>query len=1132
MADIDRVLTELGLEQYGSVLAANDVDLAALPLLQEADLKELGMTLGHRRKLMGWIGAAAATAADTERRQHGRRDAEASAMAHARTAPGRSERRHLTVLFIDIVGSTALGAALDPEEMRGILLRFQDLCAGAIARYDGFLARFLGDGVLAYFGYPRAHEDAAERAVRVALQIRDAAHAIRTPGDAPLALRIGISSGLVVIDEITDAGTGRDQRVTGDTPNLAARLQQEIAAAGEIVISPATRRLLGGRFETEDLGQCSLKGFATRINVWRVVGENPAESRFDAAHRGSLSQIVGRDHEVALLLDRWHQAEAGEGQVVILVGEAGIGKSRIIDALRDGLDKIRHVHVGYQCAPFYASSALQPAIGHLERAADFGPHDHPDTKLDKLERLIRQTGPDNASVMPLFAALLSLPTEARYPPLTISPEQQKQRTLEAIVEQFVRLSRQQPVLFVVEDTHWIDPTTLELLGLCVERIQHMNALMVVSCRPDFVHPWGGLAHVTSLTLNRLGHRHCSAIVEQVTEGRKMAEPVFEHIIAKTDGVPLFVEELTKTILESGVLRIVGDSYMLDGPLPQLSLPATLQDSLMARLDRLGEVKEVAQVAAVIGRDFSYDLLAAIEMNLTVSLDEALGQLVTSGLVYRRGGAAHPTYFFKHALVQDAAYSSLLLSGRQQLHGQIADKIAEHFPDVAEVQPEILAHHNTEAKRPALAIDYWLKAGKRASERSANIEAIAHLERGVALLDRLPEGHDRERRELMLQASLGMPLIATRGYSAAETGAAWARTRALAEALGETAPLLRSLYGLWAYNLVGGDIRVGREMAGRFLALAEAEGDKEASLVGHRILGVSLHGLGMQEQARAEIERALDLYDPMVHRPLAYIFGQDQRVAGLSFLAVILWVQGFPDRAKRTAQEAVTLARDLDHANSFGYALAFGGCPVAELCGAVPLAERLASTLLAYSEENDAALWRAFGLAHKAWVDLAGDDALGALHAFEDAIAAFRAAHARLRLPLHLGDLARAQGRVGRIAEGLATIREARSLVEQGGERWVLPELLRIEAELSLAAGGEASATEAYQLLQEALGLAREHGARSWELRIAISLARLWRDMRRIDDARALLARSYGWFVEGFDTADLKAARALLGELGA
>ncbi|MDB5410426.1 MAG: hypothetical protein JWL84_5338, partial [Rhodospirillales bacterium] len=602
MDDIESVLKDLGLEHYTSVFTANDVDLAALPLLQDADLKELGLTLGHRRKLLGWIASENAKASRASSRRPMRSVAVSSAMAYARTAPGRSERRHLTVLFIDIVGSTALGAALDPEEMRAILLRFQDLCAGAIARYDGFLARFLGDGVLAYFGYPRAHEDAAERAVRVALQIRDAIHAIRTPNDAPLSLRIGIASGLVVVDEITDAAAGREQMVTGDTPNLAARLQQEVAGAGDIVIAPSTRRLLGGRFETEDLGPQTLKGFATSMNVWRVVGERQAQSRFDAAHQGSLTKIVGREHEVALLLDRWHQAEAGEGQAVILVGEAGIGKSRIIDALSERLDHRQHAHVGYQCAPFYASSALQPAISHLERAADFAPRDQCDVKLDKLERLIRQTGPDSASVIPLFAALLSLPAERRYPPLTISSEQQKQRTLEAIVERLVRLSRQQPVLFVIEDVHWIDPTTLELLGLCIDRIQHLHALMVISCRPGFAHEWGGHAHVTSLTLNRLGQRHCSAIIEQVTEGRPIAAPVFEHIIAKTDGVPLFVEELTKTILESGLLRVADEGYVLDGPLPQLGLPATLQDSLMARLDRLGEVKEVAQVAAAIGRD--------------------------------------------------------------------------------------------------------------------------------------------------------------------------------------------------------------------------------------------------------------------------------------------------------------------------------------------------------------------------------------------------------------------------------------------------------------------------------------------------------------------------------------------------
>jgi class 3 adenylate cyclase len=663
----------------------------------------------------------------------------------ARTTALSAERRQLTVMFVDLVGSTALSSRLDPEELRAVMRSYQDVCAAEVARFEGHVAKFLGDGILAYFGWPVAHEDGAERAVRAALGTIEAVPGVPTPTAEPLAARVGIATGMVVVGDLLGEGAAREEAVVGETPNLAARLQQ-LAEPGMIIVADGTRRLLGQLFDLQDLGARALHGFSTPVRAWRIAGEGRTTGRFEARRSADLSPLVGREHEVALLLNRWKLACQGEGHAVLLAGEPGMGKSRIAEDLRQRLGDQPHVRLLYQCSPQHTGSALHPIVAQLEHAAGFHRHDEPGARLAKLEALLAPGAEDVASVAPLFAALLAIPSGGRYPPLELSPQQRKERMLEALLAQLEGLAAREPVLLTFEDLHWIDPTSLEFLGLLIDRIASLPVLGILTARPEFAPAWNVGAHVTILPLERMSARHTAALAERVS-GKALPPEISEEIVARTDGVPLFVEELTRTVLESGLLEDEGDRYGLRGPLPVRAIPTTLYDSLMARLDRLAQVKEVAQVAAVIGREFTDEMLAAVTALGGEKLRPALDQLVGNNLILQGEGSPTATYAFRHALVQEVAYGSLLRGRRQELHARIAKTVEERFPGITELQPEWLAHHYTEAGVVGRAAGYWLRAAQRAKDAYANREAASHLQRCLHAIEARPQGDNGPALEL-------------------------------------------------------------------------------------------------------------------------------------------------------------------------------------------------------------------------------------------------------------------------------------------------------------------------------------------------------------------------------------------------
>jgi class 3 adenylate cyclase len=698
--DVAVWLRDLGLQQYEALFRENDIDVEVLSDLTDADLEKIGVSCGHRKRLLKAVAALASPAA---------------ALPAATPIPpvaDAAERRQLTIMFSDLAGSTALSARLDPEDMREVIRAYQDACSGAVARYDGFLAKFMGDGVLAYFGFPRAHEEDAERAVRAGLDIAAVVAKLETRANEKLEVRIGIATGIVVVGDLVGQGSAQEQAVIGDTPNLAARLQA-LAEPGAVVIAESTRRLLGGAFELKPLGSQVLKGFDAPVPAWTALREAENVSRFEASRSQHLTPFVGREHEVALLLDRWREASEGEGQVALISGEAGIGKSRVLSALSERIGDEPHVRVRYQCSPHHVNDAFYPITSQIWHAARFVSGEPAAARLDKLEAMIARSGLEGKDIAPLVAGLLSIPVEDRYPPLEMAPAEQKERTIAALIALFAGLTKDAPVLALLEDAHWIDPTSLDVFSRLIDRLPGLRALLVVTFRPEFAAPWVGRAHVASLQLNRFGRRPAIAIVDRVTGGKALPAEILEQIVAKTDGVPLFVEELTKTVLESSMLREEDGGYVLASALTPLAIPSTLQDSLMARLDRLAPVKETAQVAAAIGREFSYRLPEAVSPIQGAELQDALAQLMAAELIHGRGAPPEATYVFKHVLVQETAYSSLLRSRRQRMHADIARALEEKFTDQVAGAPATIARHYTEAGLADPAARYWLAAGELA-----------------------------------------------------------------------------------------------------------------------------------------------------------------------------------------------------------------------------------------------------------------------------------------------------------------------------------------------------------------------------------------------------------------------------------
>jgi len=1105
MKQITEWLEKLGLGQYAQQFAENDIDPGVLRDLTDLDLEKIGVSLGHRRKILRAI-------------------AELDDPGPAPASRAAAERRQLTVMFADLVGSTALSTRLDPEDLREIIAAYHRCCTQQIEEFGGFVARYTGDGVLAYFGYPRADEDDAERAVYAGLALVAAVARLDAGPEATLRVRVGIATGLVLVGDLIEEVAAGQHEVVGEAPNLAARLQA-LADPDTVVIDGSTRGLIGGLFEYLALGSVSIKGFRELVPVWRVISARAVDSRFEAL-RVARTPLLGRDEEFELLMHRWQQAKQGEGSIVLLSGEPGIGKSRLAETAAEQLRDDPHISLRRFCSPHHQDSALFPTISQLERAAGFRRDDTDQQRLDKLEALLAEANADLGEAVPLIADLLSVSTGNRYPPLRLTPQKRKENTLRTLSAQLEGLAARRPVLMIFEDVHWIDPTSLELLDLIVNRVATLRVLLIITFRPEFAPPWIGRSHVTLISLGRLPHQQRAEMVMRVTGGKALPPEIAEYIIDRTDGIPLFVEELTKAVVESGMLSDAGDRFDARGPVPRLAIPTSLHASLLARLDRLAPVREMAQIGAALGRSFSHELISAVAAMPQHQVDGALAQLVYAELIFQRGTPPDAEYTFKHALVQDAAYSTLLRSRRQEIHARIAATLESQFPEIVAAQPQLLAHHCTEAGFNEKAIGYRLKSGQQALARSAMTEAVAQLQRGLELLVGMPEESRPVQHELDLQIALGRALMAARGYSAPVVADALIRARALAEQFDRPARLIPLLYSRWGFHMVRAEHELAVSLAEQMEKFGEARKDQTALLLGHYIHGASCYFRGEFATARALLELCDGLKDPAARANCAAITVADPRAASLGHLVLTLARLGHLDQGRARGDEVLSEARSLDHPFTVAFVLS-KVCAVEAAAGLWHDARRHAEELVAVSNEYGFPLWLGVGL-------LQHGRSLTALGQMQDGLAVLtsglgvlRAAGAVVHTPRALCFLAEAHAKVGHPAEAQNCLVEAAQLIETTQERCGEVELHQLRGDMMNARGDQAAAEQNYQ---RALAVAERQSARTMGLHAATSLARLWRDGRKGREAHDLLVLTYGSFTEGFDTPVLRDAKALLDQL--
>jgi class 3 adenylate cyclase/predicted ATPase len=1024
------------------------------------------------------------------------------------TASAGGERRHLTVLFCDLVGSTEIAAQLDPEEWREVVSGYHHTAAEAITGYGGHVAKYLGDGVMAYFGWPQAHENDAERATRAGLAIVERVSKVKQdPTQPTISVRVGIDSGTVVIGD----GAGRDTEVFGETPNIAARVQSA-AGPDSVLITAATHRLLSGLFVVQDAGSQQLKGVASPVELYRVLRLTGVRGRLATARE--LTPFVGREEELRLLLSRWERAREREGQLVLVVGEAGIGKSRLVAEFHDRIRDTPHIWMESAGEQFFENSPFHVVARMLSQWLELQGGTNLEDRAERLKHALASAGlkPDEAA--PLIAEMLQLPVLGRYPAMTLTPEQRRRRLLATLTEWVFGAARLQPVVMVIEDLHWLDPSTLELEQLLAEQGPTIPLMLLYTARPEFRPQWPLRTHHTQINLNRLSARNVREMIAQVAARDVLMGETVDTVIECTGGVPLFVEELTHAVLESGSAKPAGRE-----------IPVTLHDSLMARLDRLGPAKEVIQIGAMIGGEFSYELLHAVHPVDAEELQSALRSATDAELVYVRGIAPEASYQFKHALIRDAAYEALLKSRRKQLHGRIAEVLVEQFPDRVTLIPELLAHHYTEAGLIEEGIRYWQRAGRRASERSANTEAISHFSRGLELLKSVPDSGERTERELRLQIALGESLMAVKGYAAPEVGKAYAQALELCGRVGETIRLFPVIGGLAAYNMIRGELRKARELLEQLLRLAQNQQSPELLQVAHWIMGEVLLYLGELPDSRTHLERAIALDDPH-RRHLSPT--SEPGVSCRSIAAVTLLLLGYPDQALKRIQESLTLAQDLSHPFSLSFALN-GAAWVYQLCGEVAATQEHAEALIKLSREHGFMLREAAGVTFRGWALAKQGRTEEEIAQIRQGLAADQATGAGLWRPGYLPLLADACKDSRQPEQGLTALTEAFDLARRIGWGLNEPWSHQLEGELLLMKD-ESSTTQTESCFRRAIEIARKQSAKSLELRATTSLARLVAGQGRRDEARAMLAQIYGWFTEGFDIAGLKEARALLDEL--
>jgi class 3 adenylate cyclase/tetratricopeptide (TPR) repeat protein len=1106
--DVAEWLRQLGLERYEAAFRENDVTVAVLPSLTAEDLKELGVTsIGHRRKLLQAIAAGRSDLGQLSPAQT------FGLSPNERRSGLAAERRQLCVMFCDMMDFTGLSSRLDPEDLSEVIRGYQERVAATITRFGGFIARYVGDGVLIYFGWPEAHEANAERAIRAALSVIDAISQAPIRAER-LQVRIGIATGLVIVGEPIGDGDTRQQTMIGETPNLAARLQN-LAEPDGIVIDAVTRRQIGGLFECRDLGMIALKGLSDPVPAWQVLREAAIESRFEALHARTMTPLIGRDEEFDLLLRRWQQAKEGEGQLVLLSGEPGIGKSRLIAAVEERLRSEPHENLRYFCSPHHQDSALYPITARWEHDLNFARSDTPQDKLHKLETALKQleTAPDEVT---LIADLLSVPVDDRYPQADLDPQRKKEKTFEALLQVLANRARRQPVLMLFEDAHWADVSSIELLDrVVVGTLTDLPILVIVSFRPEFQPPWVGLANASLITLQRLTLKQAEQLAQQVIVERALSPDLLERIVVQTDGVPLFIEELTKAVVER--------TEQSGGNAAPLEVPATLQASLIARFDRLPAAKQIAQIGAVIGREFAHPLLAAIANTPEAQLTQGIEMLVSSGLAFRHGTPPDASYTFKHALVRDAAYSTLLRNQRQKLHARIATELEEHFPEVVDTRPEVLGHHCTQAGLAERAIEFWHLAGLLSVRRSANAEAAAHFASALNLLGTLPAGEQRDAQELDLTLSLAVPLIAVHGFGSSRVEECALRAKVLSDRLTGSPSRFAARRLAWNSCLLRQPLPKTVELARDLATLADEDKSPAKLAVARRSLGYSLLMLGRLREANEILSQGAALADTIADREFT-VYGEHPSMVCRAYSAHAKIMAGLPASGARLAEMAVAFARREKNAHSLAWALTVAAHAFT-IQDEPAITARFASEGIETARDHRMPQWLANGERCMGWAMHRLGDFRAGFNLLMQGIKRWNDTGAKLHTTHYEMALADCLLREGRIAEARLHLNAARAHCESYGEAYLAAEIDRLEGVLLQSEQAATELVEEY--FMKSLSTAGRQGAHLFALRTSTTFARMLADKGERRRAIDILAPAFSWFTEGFETTDLAEAKTLL-----